>query len=309
MEMKEFLQEVAKQIEERLDGVKAIPTESMKYNGVIQNGVAIRMNDQRISPILYLDLMYQRYKKGDLSIPEIVKRAIKEYETLPVLDISSFEASLSASNLLDKINIRLVNKEANKEMISKGMLLNYDVADTDLVALFYLEVVSDDKVIGGAGITEYMFETYFPKLSVEQLYHEVVYRVREEDVMFESMKNVMLKYLGCTEEDFDGIDIDENLIYLLSNKQRVYGAFMILSEIVRNMILEQFGATVYVIPSSVHELLIVSTSLGGDTKDLKEMVSQVNMTALEDEYVLSNNIYTYDATTGQLKIANDEVEE
>lgn len=54
MKLKEFVTEVAKELEQQLEGVKAIPTNSMKNNGVIQHGVLLRMNDAKISPVLRL---------------------------------------------------------------------------------------------------------------------------------------------------------------------------------------------------------------------------------------------------------------
>lgn len=152
MKLKEFVTEVAKELEQQLEGVKAIPTNSMKNNGVIQHGVLLRMNDAKISPVLYLDFLFKRFKKGELTMPEIVKKVIDEYEGLPSIDVSDFEESLADRDLLGKINIRLLNKEANKKMIAKNKLVHYDIEGTDLVALFYLDVVSGDGVIGGAGL-------------------------------------------------------------------------------------------------------------------------------------------------------------
>ena len=55
MELKEFVMEIAKGIEARLEGVKVTPTETMKNNGVI----------------LYLDLWFKKFNKGDLTLPDV----------------------------------------------------------------------------------------------------------------------------------------------------------------------------------------------------------------------------------------------
>ena len=46
MELKEFVLEIAKGVEARLEGVRAIPTDSMKNNGIIQSGLTLRMKDE-----------------------------------------------------------------------------------------------------------------------------------------------------------------------------------------------------------------------------------------------------------------------
>jgi len=48
MKLKEFVTEVAKELEQQLEGIEAIPTDKVKNNGVIQHGVLLRMNDEKM---------------------------------------------------------------------------------------------------------------------------------------------------------------------------------------------------------------------------------------------------------------------
>ena len=60
---------------------------------------------------------------------------------------------------------------------------------------------------------------------------------------------------------------------------------------------------VYVIPSSVHETLIVPKTYVDDLEGLQKMVRDINEREVRPEDQLSNNIYEYDPKTQSLKIA------
>lgn len=96
----------------------------MKSNGVIQNGVSFRKNDEKISPVLYLDLWIKKFNKGELALPDV-----GDYQELPPHNIPDFEEWISDGDLLDKISIHLVNKKANERMIATRKLVSYENMD------------------------------------------------------------------------------------------------------------------------------------------------------------------------------------
>lgn len=119
---------------------KVTPTETMKNNGVIQNGVSFRKNDEKISPVLYLDLWFKKFNKGELTLPDVVKKVISDYQELPPHNIPDFEEWISDGDLLDKISIHLVNKKANERMIATRKLVSYEILETDLIALLIVSI-------------------------------------------------------------------------------------------------------------------------------------------------------------------------
>ena len=60
----------------------------------------------------------------------------------------------------------------------------------------------------------------------------------------------------------------------------------------------------YVLPSSVHECLILDAAYG-EPKKLQEIVQEVNESVLAEEDYLSDNVYVYDCVSEQLTIAED----
>ena len=310
MELKEFVLEIAKGVEARLEGVRAIPTESMKNNGIIQSGLTLRMKDESVSPILYMNYWYDRFKRGELTMSEVVEKIITEYEELPEPDIPDFNEWISGVELLDRIKIRLVNRKRNEGMIAARRLVSYELESTDLVALFYLNVMSNKESVGEIAINEEILEKFLPSITSEkELYYEVLKRVKKEDVNLKSMRS-MIKGLLKDSEDVPEISMDDTSMFVLTNKNMLYGVSMILTEAVRQMILEKIpDGRVTVLPSSIHECILIPTSADEDVKELEKMVRQINATEISREEFLSDNIYHYDANISKFEMVSSDAGE
>ena len=88
-----------------------------------------------------------------------------------------------------------------------------------------------------------------------------------------------------------------------TNKEKKYGAYAILAEETREKILQVFPkGKVIVLPSSVHEQILIEKTGDEDIECLKLMVKEVNLTAVRTDEVLSFNVYQYDAITGKYEI-------
>ena len=70
---------------------------------------------------------------------------------------------------------------------------------------------------------------------------------------------------------------------------------------------ETIGSDLYILPSSVHECIAVSTELG-DPETLAEMVQEVNGSQVAPEEQLSDHVYHYDANTKEITLADTSVE-
>lgn len=95
-------------------------------------------------------------------------------------------------------------------------------------------------------------------------------------------------------------------MFVLTNQQKTRGANLILNKKALNRITARFG-DVYVIPSSIHEVLILPTStaeqLGRDVADIVEMIKSVNESEVSEEDRLSETLYRYTISDKELAIA------
>ena len=96
------------------------------------------------------------------------------------------------------------------------------------------------------------------------------------------------------------------LAYILSNKSRTNGAVYLASSEVMEKISRLFPDGIYLLPSSVHEILVLPKGKDGLWREktpfeLGEMVREVNRTSVEREEILSDRIYEYDKERGKVR--------
>ena len=93
-----------------------------------------------------------------------------------------------------------------------------------------------------------------------------------------------------SEESFS----DSVPMYVLSNQRRVEGAAcMLYPNLVRDFA-EAVGSSFYIIPSSVHELLLLPTAHLEESSEIKNMIREINDTQVSTEEILSYSLYLYD---------------
>ena len=97
----------------------------------------------------------------------------------------------------------------------------------------------------------------------------------------------------------DSLDVNE--IYVLSNQDLEFGAHVMGNPEALDQIANGFGCGFYILPSSVHELLIVSHELKASPRELNNMVQEVNRTEVSEEEKLSDSLFTYSLETKELK--------
>ena len=96
-------------------------------------------------------------------------------------------------------------------------------------------------------------------------------------------------------------------MFVLTNDTKVNGAAAILNDDTRQEIADKVG-DFYVLPSSVHETLIIPKDAGMELRDLEQMVQEVNQTQVAPQERLSNHVYEYDAKEHEL-FRSDRAEE
>ena len=101
-------------------------------------------------------------------------------------------------------------------------------------------------------------------------------------------------------------DIPDTM-YVLTNDTKVNGAAAILNDDIRQEIAEKVG-DFYMLPSSIHETLIIPKDAGMEFKELEQMVQEVNQTQVAPGERLSDHVYEYDAKEHEL-FRSDRAEE
>ena len=103
------------------------------------------------------------------------------------------------------------------------------------------------------------------------------------------------------------VEDEENYtpIYVATNNIAFNGAAVMLYKDALKAIASKLKSDLYIIPSSIHEIIVVKTIEGCEfsTDAIKEMIYNINRNELPPEDFLSDNLYFYNRKTGELGIA------
>lgn len=103
----------------------------------------------------------------------------------------------------------------------------------------------------------------------------------------------------------DGEKEDKAEMYVLSNAINMNGASVLLYPgVLHNFAMEQ-KSNFYILPSSIHETILLPADKKLSKESLCQMVSEVNSTQVPVEEILSNEVYYYDMTSDEFHIAED----
>lgn len=271
--------------------------EIQKLNGMNRTGIT-PIQKKEVNPIVYIDDIIQKYTNDEVSLSAAMKEISNIYnsstENQPRIDISQ----LNKEFILKNINPCLVNYGKNKGLL-KGVVHRkvLDLALTYRVCL-ESETETENGVVPTAKISKELAEKY--NLSEEELFFSSL-KVIEKEKTIDSMMKYVSKVFGF-EADEDKADEDE-IMYILSNKKKLFGAAQIINESALKDFHKKYG-DYYVLPSSIHEVILLPKKFAptDDVGYLVEMVKEVNETRVQEDEVLSESVYEF--TEKGLKIAS-----
>ena len=277
-----------------------------RSNGYSYDALAIRKAedaDSGIVPVLDMNAAFREYEEG-MPVDDCMKTLAHIRMDAPIPDGVNRNSLMSFDSTKALVFPRLVNFANNAEYLKDKPYKQVE----DLAVLYAVRVHSDSDGFGEAVIDNRLMELW--GVDEEQIHATALENLSNQEPVFINLETAMFDVLGNEDNpkfDLENMDASDYSVpfFLLSNRQKVSGAVMALNAKVMNRITEKFG-DVYVIPSSIHEVLVVPQSFGIDPDELAEMVRSVNNEAVEPHDRLSDNVYSYDADNQTLTVVSGE---
>ena len=127
----------------------------------------------------------------------------------------------------------------------------------------------------------------------------------------QSMANVVMDILSkrmdeeVAEEFYDMmVDVGDAVpMYVCTNTMKLNGAGTILYTGLLQEFADRVGSDVFILPSSIHEMILIPANEYCDVDYLKDMVRTVNATEVAPEEILSDNVYYYNRLTDRVELA------
>lgn len=308
-----FLQTVRDTLQQRLGQdflvtLRQIP----KNNGVVLDGLCIERYTSMASPTIYLNSYYEEYEEGmvfDTMIEEILQ-LYQEHAKLPSAEFLQFTRFELAK---ERIAYKFIHAGSNREQLKDLPHIPF----YDLALIFYVFMDSDENgqmtaLIHKDHQTVWKISTQdlyrLAKDNTPRLFPPVIKSI--EDVL----REIAQQNLG---EDFKEEYIEApNLepeghipLYVLTNTASLNGACCMLYDEVLKNFADRQEKDLIILPSSIHEVILIPWEEELFIRELSNMVSDINQNEVPVEDRLSNQIYLYTRAGSQITMISNFSEE
>lgn len=288
LKFQEFIQEITKRLQEILgEEHKVVVNERVGVNGTIQTYLSIKWRNAGESPRQCMDDCYQVYLSCKLTLEEIVEIA---YGLLFEAKEGNDNAEPDYESIKENLRVMLVNYEANRELLEMHPFKLL----WDLAALFY--VVFETNGRSRTALVEYQHLQSW-KIDVETMYQEAVDNMSRLQKITITPMSEALDELGEAEHSADASEM-----FRVMQMDCGYGAAAVLCEEKLHKFAEEHGRNIYILPCSMHEVLLTLEDDIMDPEDLAELVQWANQTLPKKDF-LSNSVYYYDRQQRKISIA------
>lgn len=276
--------------------------EALKNNSVVHKGISIKDNSSNIAPTIYMDEFYTDFCDGR-DIEDIVHEILRIYSENRLGSEIETERFSDFEWVKERIFFKVINAEKNASLLQQVPFSPF----LDLAVVY--------------GVFMGDYRQSFSSVLIRNE-HLTMWHANEQEIRKHAIKNTplilpseicgmkeMLEKMGMNCAD----DAGSAPMYILSNSSRVNGAGAMLYEGVLKSFSGELGSDLYILPSSVHEVIIIPKSEVYDPCELKNMIAEVNDTQVAGEEILSYSLYEYTReedvldivyTNGAKKVAN-----
>ena len=272
-----------------------------KNNSLELDSLVVLKEGKNFAPNIYLMSYYESYLEGT-PIDELAGRLCSIYRHCAV-PFAGENFTFSYHEMKSYIIYRIVNFDSNLNLLSR---IPY-VRHLDLAVTFHCLVRNDDEGIGTIRITNDHIKMW--QVSLKDIFTLAVNNTRRlfppsirrmDDVIHGMIQDELSGGYrdSQTEELLDQIITNktskkQQKMFILSNKKGINGASCILYEDVLRKFADHINSDFYILPSSIHEILLVPYDKNIKKDSLTEMVRDVNRTQVAPEEVLSDHVYLY----------------
>lgn len=294
MNFDQFTKEVVAKVREYLP--ETFKDASLELTHVIKNndmkftGLVIKTADNCVFPTIYLDRFFENYQSGE-DIGQVIHKIADIRVNNEVKNTFDIGQIMDFDRVKSKIIPRLIAKDWNKTLLKNQP--NTDVAD--LVATYHVVLGNETGRLASAPITNALLEEW--GVNIEEIHNLSIKNIHTMcPSTFRGMSAVLNSMF--TGEDNNVINPGDEIMFVLSNKNGLYGASAVLDNRIMKKIVDRFGEDFYILPSSIHEVLIVPETSDIRVEQLEGMVQEINKSTVSSEDRLSDHVYRYSLSDG-----------
>ena len=249
--------------------------------------LAVRMRKTNVGVNLNVESAYEVYKRTGAytkTCEDLMVTLMRGFEDAPVVDSAAIR---DYDIMKSKIAIEVISAEENVELLAKVPHERME----DLAVVYRLVLESNDDGRTSALVTNELLELW--KIDHDQLKADAMERVpKNRPAVVYDMMDIMKEYNA--DDMFFDISGRKEVMYVASVPDNIGGAGVIAYPGFMDQAAEKLGGDFWILPSSVHEVLLVVDDGKQSAKALCRLVQSVNSEEVRPEERLSDHAYHYD---------------
>ena len=300
-EFKENLaNDVKEQMEARSGSEVTVETRTVEKMNETYDALTVKPEDSIIGVNLNITKLYEEYEDGK-DFENIVKDAAEVADNaLSNRPDFNLEAFKDYDSMKDKLAVEVVSAERNKDLLET--VPHKDIED---MAVVYRFVLGDTQAgTGSILVTNQLLDNY--GITAEQLHEDALKNAPEiRPLVIEGMGEVLAKQMGVEDLEMLGLNIppEQEQMFVASVEGNVHGAGVLAYQNFMDQAADRVGGSFFILPSSIHEVLIIPDNGKFDTTSLENMVREVNATTVDPTDQLTDSVYHYDAEAKIFELA------
>ena len=291
MDYREFVDQVTEDLNahlpEELSGARVFARDVEKLQGTSYYGITVQPENSSIGVSLDLKPVYQMMEEEGLDydgaldrIANTVENGILHRPEITVDEISDYE------HMKDSLMIQLVPTAGNEEMLSSMP----HVEKEDMSIVYRMVIDTNTQGMASTLVTNQMLDTY--GITADQLHADALANASVNfPAEVRSMREMMAEMTGL---DPDMLPDDPGM-YVATCNHGMNGAGCIFYPEFMDQTAEKVGGDFFILPSSIHEVILVPDNGTMTAQELDAMVQEVNANEVIPEERLSGNAFHYDS--------------
>ncbi|MBO5620655.1 MAG: hypothetical protein J5959_03395, partial [Butyrivibrio sp.] len=238
----------------------------------------------------------------DRLVDGAVNKARDALENSPNFNIDAFK---DYDKMKETLAMEVVSAERNADLLETVPHKNME----DMAVVYRFVVSTDVGETGSVLVTNKMLDQY--GITPEQLHADAMKNAPEVRPMeIKGMGEVLAEQMGIENAEMLGFAIppEQDQMLVASVKGNVHGAGVLAYEDFMDKASDRVGGSFFILPSSIHEILIIPDNGQFDLKSLENMVREVNATTVDPVDKLTDNVYHYDAQDKVFELGEKYVE-
>ena len=214
-----------------------------------------------------------------------IMQGLENVPSVDTAELTNYEA------MKDKLSIEVISAEVNADLLAK--IPHENIEDMAVVYRFVLE--SNEAGRSSILVTNDMIDRM--GVTHDQLKADALENAPEiRPAVIQGMSEVMREMMGPDVFGMFGLpEVEDEMMYVATVPDKNNGAGVLAYQDFMDQAAEKLGGDFYILPSSIHEILLVPDNGEKAADELRDMVKEVNATQVSPEEKLTDNVYHYDS--------------